>query len=115
MRWRVVIGVFFHEGKACLAALTAALNSSYIVKWTWDTTSCVAWVKINIQITFYINHHNAKKISSKYHWKTYQLTGFITSMITEPWESTNFPPIKFETFSYIPIKKVINSLFDNYD
>lgn len=28
MRWRAVTGVFFQEGKACLAALTASLNSS---------------------------------------------------------------------------------------
>lgn len=45
IRWRVVTGVFLHDGKACFAADTAALNSSFVVNGTWETTSCVAWPK----------------------------------------------------------------------
>lgn len=43
MRWRVVTGVLRHEGNACFAAETAAMNSSYVVKGTCETTSCVAY------------------------------------------------------------------------
>lgn len=43
MRWRVVTDVFLHDEKARFAANTAALNSSLVVKGTWQTTSCVAY------------------------------------------------------------------------
>lgn len=45
IRWRVVIGVLRHEGKACFAAATAALNSSFVVKGSCETTSCVAYLQ----------------------------------------------------------------------
>lgn len=44
-RCRAVIGVFLHEGNALLAACTAALNSSSVVRGTRETTSWVAWRK----------------------------------------------------------------------
>lgn len=43
MRWRAVIGVFLHVAKARLAENTAALNSSFVVKGTWETICCVAY------------------------------------------------------------------------
>lgn len=42
-RWRVVTGVLRQDGKAFLAADTADLNSSSVVKGSFDTTSCVAY------------------------------------------------------------------------
>lgn len=36
-------GVLRHEGNAFFAAATAALNSSFVVKGTCETTSCVAY------------------------------------------------------------------------
>ena len=42
--WRAVIGVLRHEGNVFFAADTAALNSSSVVKGTWETTSCVAYI-----------------------------------------------------------------------
>jgi len=42
-RWRFVIGVLRHDGNAFFAAATAALNSSFVVKGTCETTSCVAY------------------------------------------------------------------------
>lgn len=47
-RCRVVTGVLRHDGKACLAADTAALNSSLVVKGTCETTCCVAYRKLKI-------------------------------------------------------------------
>lgn len=40
------MGVLRQAGKACLAEETAALNSSFVVKGTWETTSCVAYNKV---------------------------------------------------------------------
>lgn len=37
-------GVFRHDGREHLAANTAALNSSPVVKGTWDTTCWVAYI-----------------------------------------------------------------------
>ncbi|KAE8673976.1 White-brown-complex ABC transporter family [Hibiscus syriacus] len=42
MRWRAVTGAFFQEGKACLAALTASLNSSF----------CIGTLEIHSLISF---------------------------------------------------------------
>lgn len=38
--------MFLQAGKACLAEETAALNSSFVVNGTWETTSCVAYDQI---------------------------------------------------------------------
>lgn len=44
-RCRVVIGVFRQDGNASFAADTADLNSSFVVRGTCETTSCVAYNK----------------------------------------------------------------------
>lgn len=91
-----------HDRKACFAEDTAALNSSFVVSGTCETTSCVAYYQIRNQSD---PHQKAKycaynsvvnvKVSSMVHLKI--LTGFITSMEASDCESTNAPPIRLGT------------------
>lgn len=74
MRWRVAIGVFRHTGKARFAANTAALNSSFVVKGTWETTSCVACHEGKQNILYSLKQqHNTGKRDFKSIYYTYRI------------------------------------------
>jgi hypothetical protein len=88
--------VFLHERKAFFAEDTAALNSSFVVSGTCETTSCVAYSQIINQLD---PHKRAKYCTYKFctNCKSRQLTGFITSIEAGDCESTKVPPIRLGT------------------
>jgi len=61
-----VIGVLRHDGNAFFAAATAALNSSFVVKGTCETTSCVAY---HIKQYQYQKHTFLKTANNKLNYK----------------------------------------------
>lgn len=82
IRWRVVISVFRHDGKALFAANIAALNSSVVVKGTWETTCCVAywWSKVIHSDCYYIDPKKKKENRKKfkyifYTYRVYYING----------------------------------------
>ena len=94
------MGVLRHDGNACFAADTAALNSSFVVKGTCETTSCVAYHQDFARNAQYRKHF-FNKLSLKRYGKVLQhliqLTGFTTSMKADDRESTKLPPTRFGT------------------
>ena len=66
-RWRVVIGVFRHDGNAFFAADTAALNSSFVVKGNCETTSWVAYDQniLILEVCISQNHKQEIQLSSQ--------------------------------------------------